>query len=199
MALPEVVLLATGTTSSGSSLWTPALIAAAIAAVVSLGTFALTARRGRVDRQRQVFAGAFEAVTAYREYPYIVRRRDPGKEADERVRISNALSTVQAQLNGYRARLKIEDAYVGDRYELLVAATRRVAGGLIKSEWGKPGAGADAQVHAADIDMAELAQYDLAYLQAVRDHLGPWWAPARRRLRREKNRATLPEDAARRR
>jgi hypothetical protein len=41
------------------------------------------------------------------------------------------------------------------------------------------GAGADAEVHAPGIDMSELDQYDKAYLEAVRDHLGPWWAPAR--------------------
>jgi hypothetical protein len=43
------------------------------------------------------------------------------------------LSAVQADIDVHRARLKIEDQYVGERYELLVKATRRVAGAIIKS------------------------------------------------------------------
>lgn len=198
--LPEAVMLAvTANSDTSTSIVTPAIVAAVIAGVISLGTFAWAGRRTRLDRQRQVFATAMEAITAYREYPYIVRRRDPdpAKAAEERVRISNDLSKVQASIALHGARLKIEDAYVGERYELLVLATKRVAGALIHKAWDEPGVGADPDVHAPHIDMSELDKYDKAYLQAVRDHLGPWWAPLRRKVRRDRNRATLPEDARR--
>jgi hypothetical protein len=47
----------------------------------------------------------------------------------------------------------------------------------------------DEVIHAPTwIDYSLLADYDRAYTQAVTDHLGPWWAPARRRLRRRKYR-----------
>src|SRR6266516_2205004 len=82
---------------STSSDWVaPAIVAAIVAAAVSLTTFALTGRRARLDRQRQLFADAFEAVTEYREYPYIVRRRSGDEPAKERTRISSDLSKVQA-------------------------------------------------------------------------------------------------------
>ena len=77
---------------------------------VSLATFFLSGRRARLDRQRQVFADAFEAVMEYREYPFIVRRRSPDEPAKERQRISGDLSRVQAKLNAFKARLLVEDA-----------------------------------------------------------------------------------------
>ena len=62
--------------SSSTSWWAPAIVAAIVAAAVSLTTFALAGRRARLDRQRQLFAEAFEAVMEYREYPFIVLRRN---------------------------------------------------------------------------------------------------------------------------
>src|SRR5438093_11643603 len=95
--------------SSTSSDWVaPAIVAAVVAAAVSLTTFALAGRRARLDRQRQLFAEAFEAVSEYREYPFIVRRRRKDALAEERARISSELSRVQAKLNSYRARLRVE-------------------------------------------------------------------------------------------
>ena len=143
----------------------------------------------RSRRIQQNFATAFEAITAYREYLYIVRRRDPATDtaAEERVRISGDLSNVQANIELHRARLKIEDEYVGLRYEQLVKETKRVPGGLIRKAWNEPGVGADSDIHAPHIDMSELDTYDNAYLVAVRDHLGPWWAPLRRRARRHRS------------
>jgi hypothetical protein len=171
------------TASSSTSWWAPAIVAAIVAAAVSLTTFALAGRRARLDRQRQVFAEAFEAVMDYREYPFIVLRRSKDEPANERARISGDLSTVQAKLNGFKARLRVEAPYVGERYAELVAATRRFAGPMITQAWTMEPVEDDTQMHNPGWDFGELDAYDYAYLRAVADHLGWIYAPVRRKLR----------------
>jgi hypothetical protein len=146
--------------SSSTSWWAPAIVAATVAAAVSLTTFALAGRRARLDRQRQVFGEAFEAVMEYRENPFIVLRRSRDEPAKERARISGDLSTVQAKLNGFRARLRVEAPYVGDRYAELVIATRRVAGPMITHAWNTEPVEDDTQVHNPGWDFSELDTYD---------------------------------------
>jgi hypothetical protein len=87
----------------GVSLLGSAVVAAAIAAVVSLVTLAWNARRDRQDRQRRVFADAFEACILYREFPFIVRRRNADDLAPERARITLDLSRLQARLDSGKA------------------------------------------------------------------------------------------------
>jgi hypothetical protein len=113
MSLTATLFLAASGGGSNNSLWAPAIVAAIVAAAVSLTTFGLTARRTRLDRQRQVFGDAFEAVMYYREYPFIVRRRNPNEPEKERQRLSGELSRVQARMNSYKARLLVEDPEIG--------------------------------------------------------------------------------------
>jgi hypothetical protein len=181
-----VTSLLAETNEGGAGWWESAIVAAIVAAAVSLMTFGLTGRRARVDRQRQVFADAFEAVMEYREYPFIVRRRDPGEPAKERQRISGDLSKVQARLNGYKARLLVEDLRVGNVYTNLVNETRRIAGAMIKDGWNDPPVADDAGIHAPKLDFSELRVPDNAYLQAVADHLS-WFPWVRRKWRLRKS------------
>jgi len=182
------LILAAGTSgkavsSGGSSAWvTPTIVIAVVSLAVSLWTFFLTGRRSRVDRQRQVFADAMDAVMTYREYPFIVFRRNADDLASERRRISADLSELQAKLNGFRGRLKVEDRYVGERFAELLGATRRIAGPMIAEAWNGEPASADENVHNPGFDLTPLNVYDQLYLQAVADHLGLLWAPLRRRL-----------------
>jgi hypothetical protein len=172
--------------SSTTSWWAPAIVAAIVAAAVSLITFVLAGRRARLDRQRQVFADAFSAVMTYREYPFIVRRRNKDLLTSERQRISSELSAVQADLNAFKARLRVEAPYVGECYAALVDETRRIAGRFITEAWDSPPAADDARVHNPGWDFGALMAYDDAYLRAVADHLGWVYAPLRRKLRRSK-------------
>lgn len=175
MSLTTTLLLAAGTNSSGggnnNSLWAPAIVAAIVAAAVSLTTFALTARRQRQDRQRQVFGDAFEAVMDYREYPFIVRRRNPNEPEAERQRLSGELSRVQARMNAYKARLLVEDPEIGKLYKDLVKQTRLHAGAHIKSAWDNEPVSADQEMHAPKYDYSQLDKHDDAYLRAVAEHL----------------------------
>jgi hypothetical protein len=182
--LSTVILAAAESSTSSSNWWAPAIVAAIVAAAVSLTTFALAGRRARLDRQRQVFADALGAVMTYREYPFIVFRRNPDEPAKERQRISVSLSELQARLNGFRGRLRVEDACVGARYAELLAATRRVAGPMITDAWNRDPAPADNSIHDPGWDLSELDAYDDAFLRAVADHLGWIPAPLRRTVRR---------------
>lgn len=169
---------AAGSSSADSSLVAPAIVAAIVAGAVSLMTFMLAGRRARLERQRQVFAHAFEAVMEYREYPFIVRRRNPDEGAEERRRISGDLSGVQARMNAFKARLLVEDPYIGRSYTELVKQTRQVAGAMIKAAWENAPVSADEDMHAPPYDFSDLDEYDNRYLRAVAQHLSwfPWWA-----------------------
>jgi len=162
----------------------PTIVLSTLALVVSVATFFVAGRRARLDRQRQVFGDAFAAVMTYREYPFIVRRRNPDEVSKERQRISTDLSDLQAKLIGFKGTLRVEDKYVGERYVELVHATRRVAGALIKEAWNTEPVRKDFLVHNPSWDFSELDKYDEAYLRAVADHLGWMYAPLRRKLRR---------------
>jgi hypothetical protein len=156
--------------SSGVSLLQSAVVAALVAAAVSLTTLWVTERRTRQDRQRQLFAEAFEACIAYREFAYIVRRR-ANDSAEERVRISGALSGVQQRLRAAEARLRVEAPRVAVLYSLLIASTRRVAGVQIKRGWEMAPLALEETGNIIDVDFSSLAGDEDAYLRAVRDHL----------------------------
>jgi hypothetical protein len=191
----SLALLAPTVASSGWA--TPSLVISILALVISLGTFFLAGRRARLDRQRQVFADAFEVVMEYREYPYMVRRRSPDEPAKERQRLAGELGRVQARLNAFKARLLVEDPYIGRRYAELVKKTRDVAGAMIKAAWDNPPVSADEEMHAPKYDFSELDAPDNDYLRAVADHLGWMSAPLRRRLR-ERRRQEVAQDSVQR-
>jgi hypothetical protein len=190
LSVPNLILAAEAaeSTSGDASLLAPAIVAAIVAGVVSLMTFMLAGRRARLDRQRQVFADAFEAVMEYREYPFIVRRRSPDEPAEERRRISGELSRVQARMDAFKARLLVEDPYIGRCYTELVKKTRQVAGAMIKSAWDNDPVSLDAEMHAPLYDFSALDEYDNRFLRAVARHIS--WLPSR--ARRSEEMADVP-------
>ena len=188
----SVLIFASAQQTAESSWLVPAITAAIVAAAVSLTTFALSGRRARLDRQRQVFADAFEAVMEYREYPFIVRRRSKDEQAKERVRISSVLSSVQARLNGFKARLRVEAPEVAKQYATLVAETRRIAGPMISEAWNMEPVEVDSGIHNPGWDFSGLDEADHAYLQAVADHLGWVHAPLRRKVRDWRGNSEVP-------
>lgn len=164
-------------TDTDTTLLTSAVVAAGVSGLVTLANFAFGGRRARKDRQRQVFGDAFGAVAAYREYPYIVRRRDMEAEAAERVRISTGLSDVQQRLTQYRASLRVEAPRVAKPYGVLVVETRKLAGRYISDAWHRAAPKSDDEVSVRDVDLSALDVLDDEYLLAVSDHLSllPWW------------------------
>jgi hypothetical protein len=159
------------------------VVAALVAAVVSLVTLAASGRRARQDRQRQLFADAFEACIEYREFAYIVRRRRDDS-VDEVARITGAMNGVQTRLRSLEARLRVEAPRVGAAFSKLVAKTRDVAGSQIRAGWESDPVSPDRTGRIEDVDFAPLASTEAEFLDAARDHLAilPWWIrlPVRR-------------------
>jgi hypothetical protein len=146
------------------------VVAAVVAGVVSLAATVAAGRRARLDRQRQLFATAFEACASYKEFPFIVRRRserDPG----ERARITAELAAVQRQLSTSLALIQVEAPKVAEKYETLVRQLREVAGGEIRRSWELPPIPANAAQSIEGIDLSTLDPYEKAYLEQVRKHL----------------------------
>jgi hypothetical protein len=192
-AISQTFLVAAEVLGAQSSWVAPTIVVALLALGVSLGTFFLAGRRARVDRQRQIFAEAFEVVMEYREYPFIVRRRDGNEPAKERQRISADLSKVQARMNAFKARLLVEDPHIGRKYTELVAKTREVAGAMIRDAWNQRAVAADDEIHApVTYDFRAIGPADSAYLRAVADHLRWLPAGAARKLRERRQNRDLP-------
>jgi hypothetical protein len=156
---------------------TATVIGAIVTGLVALMVLAVNGRRARQDRQRQLLAQVLADVTAYMEFPYIVRRRRGDEPAAERARISDAISDVQRRLRHNQAVLRVEAPRLAAHYEALVAETRRVAGAAIRAGWDIDPITDDGQMHVTDVDLGEIVPFEDAYVTAVRDHLGvaPWW------------------------
>jgi hypothetical protein len=149
--------------------WESALVAAAVAAAVSLATLWWNSRQARLDRQRELLAEAFAAIANYREFAFIVRRRDP--TGTDRSAIHRDLSKIQAALHNHMALLRVEAPAVAESYSTLVHQTRQIAGAEISKAWDLPPAQDDQDMHVRDVDLAPLTPYETAYLNAVQRHL----------------------------
>lgn len=154
----------------------PILIAALVAALISLIGYWQNARSTRRDRQCRLFGEAYGAVMEYREYPFIVRRRSSDAELGE---IVSRLSKVQSQLNKFIGILTIESKPVGDSYADLVQETRRIAGAQIASGWDLPVRLPGSSMSVTDVDLSELKPADEKFIKAVQNHLA--FSPVRSR------------------
>lgn len=164
---------------------------ALIGGTASLIVFALTALvasvKDRDNRRRDIYARAFQSIAAYKEFPYVVRRRRGGDlsvAADERARISEDLRKVQEDLSYFSAWMGTESPRVAASYRGLVAETRRVAGQQIHTAWSEAPVAADNGMNMPDLGLSELQPWEQAFLSAASDHvsIAPWrrWRPGAR-------------------
>ncbi len=118
---------------------TTLLSGAVIAALISvLGNYFFAVRKTREEtreRLRALFAEAYATYAAYREYPYVIRRRNAEIPAEERTRISELVRATQERLNYYLAATAAESDVVGAAYATLIAKTRELAGAAMKDAW----------------------------------------------------------------
>jgi hypothetical protein len=150
------------------------LIAAAIAAGVSLVALWRNGLRQERSRRRHHFAEALAAVVAYQEFPYAIRRRRHDCRGEERVRLSEALRDVQERLAFHQAWVELEaDPETAEAYRNFVGATRRVAGGYMHQAWDSKPTSRDDQMNIDDIDYSELQPLQQTYLEAVAAELSP--------------------------
>ena len=170
---------------ASAGFWTVFPIVAA--AVVSIGTaiagvvtWFVNGVRGERTRLQKLYADAYSAVISYQEFPYVIRRRrapTPGHEeigGEERLRISDALHTVQQALNNYLAQISTESTAVSTKYAALVHETRRTAGTYMHEAWDAPPLDNDPGMNIAGIDYSHLTRPQDEYLDATRKDMTFW-------------------------
>jgi hypothetical protein len=151
----------------------PAVVAAVVSAAVSFAMLWFTARREDRRHRRELFAEAYAAYSAYREFPYVVRRRRHDQPEGERQRISGELRAVQERLSFFLAWTRVEDPEVGDAFATLVGQLRSVAGVAISDAWRMPAIIDDEEMNIGDIDLSGLAEAESTYLDALGRRVRP--------------------------
>lgn len=175
-----MILAATAEPSLLVTVGLPALVSLVTTLLVSGVGWWWTLRQRRRAEQARLYADAYTAVRAYKEFPYVVRRRNAEDPAGERLRISEALRTIQQDLAFHAAWITLHSPAVAQAFDALVSETRRVAGGLIQQAWTQPGIDVDADMNVPDIgpQLATLADVEEAFLTAVASEFGRSRAPA---------------------
>lgn len=150
-----------------------AVIAAVIGALVNTGLALRKSREEERARVRTVLAEAFEAVAAYKEFPYAIRRRRHDAAAEERVRLSEALREVQTRLTYYVAWIQAESDAVGKAYNDLVSELRKVAGAGCRDAWNTPAITRDQDMNIGPdkVDLSSLRPFEEAYIKAADAHV----------------------------
>lgn len=158
-----------------SAVLAPAVVAAVVSGVIALGGGWYKAVREDRERRRKMFADAYAAYVAYREFPFVIRRRRADKQADERARIAEEMRRAQQDLGYYIAWTKIESTEVGEAYSRLVAGARRTAGRAMNRAWAESRpVSADPEMNITNINLEGCNDLEDAYLAAVRAHLRFW-------------------------
>lgn len=157
------------------------ILAALIAATVNVMLARRKSREEERARLRDRFAQAYGAYAEYCEFAYAIRRRRHDDPSAERVRISEELRKVQAELSAHEAWVKLESETVGTAYTKLIQQMRKIAGGAMRQAWIDEPATSDADVNVPPetVDLSPLRPYETAYMDAVAAHLralAPWWS-----------------------
>ena len=130
-------------------------------------------REEECSRQRTAFADALRAIAQYKEMPYAIRRRDKTNLPSERVRLSEVVRTIQADLTYHQTWIRSESESVGKAYDALVTETRKVAGIAMRDAWIAKPIVRDDQMNIGPelVDLRSLTPFEKAYTQAVSEHL----------------------------
>lgn len=158
-----------------------AFLAALITAAITIWLARRKTREEERNRLRAAFAEAFAAYQAYKEFPYAIRRRRVDAPGEERVRLSEALRSVQADLAYHSAWIVIESEQVGKAFAELIKQVRATAGTAMHEAWNAPANNTDSAMNIPPslVDLGELTNHETVYIDAVRAHLrrlAPWWS-----------------------
>ena len=158
-----------------------AFLAALVTASINIWLARRTSREEERNRVRTAFAEAFAAYSAYKEFPYAIRRRRADAPGNERVRLSEELRKIQADLAYHLAWTATESKVVGHAYAELVQEMRATAGTAMHEAWAAGPTDADdaMNIPLSVIDLRSLASHEHAYMDTVQGHLrrlAPWWA-----------------------
>jgi len=182
--MTELVLLPAAAAGSTDPWWadliSSALLAAAVAAFVSVYLARRRSRAEELARIRLLMAEALQAVADCKEFPYAIRRRRHDAAAEERVRISDELRQVQARLSYYAAWMRTEDQSLGRSYGKLVAKVREVAGGACRDAWNAEPITTDAEMNipAELVDLSTITTLEDAFFIDAKNfvrNFNRWW------------------------
>lgn len=151
------------------------LIVAAIAFTGVMIKLWWDARSARRERLRELYAGGWAAVQAYKEMAFAIRRRNIDDRPGERVRLSEAMREIQKDISYYEALIGRErSGRVAAEYRILVTKTREIAGGIIRRSWNEEPITSDSQMHSPEIaaEVGPLKAFEDGYMNAVADELG---------------------------
>lgn len=156
-----------------SATFLAAVITASIGATVTISIARKKSSEEERSRRRTVYAEAFQAVAAYKELPYAIRRRRHDEPERERIRLSEEARKVQERLSYYRAWTQAESKAVGDAYAYLVTEVRRVAGGACNQAWTDAPITSDASMNisTALINLSGITPLEDAYTAAAQKDL----------------------------
>jgi hypothetical protein len=176
---PSMASTATAAVLSGAVV--AALLTAAVTACLAVWAARRKSREEERARQRDLFAGAYEAYAAYKEMPYAVRRRRHDDPAAERIRLSEAVREIQGRLTYHEAWIAAESETVSSAYNALVRELRKIAGGAMHDAWLAEPVDNDAAMNISPklVDLSPLGPLEREFAGAVRAHLAaiaPWWA-----------------------
>jgi len=162
------------TTNWNDTVLVGAAVTGAASILAFVGSVVADGRRRRIHRQRREYSRAFAAVAAYREFPYVIRRRRASDPEGERVRISTELRRVQQDLSQHLAWLRTESTRVANAYAHLVETTRAATGRAMQEAWEADPISTDQAMNLGDLGIPNTAAPEDAYLTAVCDHLSIW-------------------------
>lgn len=154
-----------------------AFLGAVITAVVGAIVNSVIARKRFLEeertRVRATYAEAFEAVAAYKELPYAIRRRRHDQPEAERIRLSEEARQIQQRLSYYRAWTQAESLEVGQAYAVLVAQLRATAGAACNQAWIDAPVRSDVEMNipSDQVDLRPITAYEDAYITAVASDL----------------------------
>lgn len=165
------------TTAVTAAVLSATFLAAVVIAVVGAIVNSVIARKKFLeeerDRVRAAYAEAFEAVAAYKELPYAIRRRRYDQAESERIRLSEDMRKTQQKLSYYRAWTQAESAKVGQAYATLVAHLRAAAGAACNQAWSDGPIRSDPEMNIPmdKVDLRSITAHEDAFIAAVADDL----------------------------
>lgn len=162
-----------------------ACIAAAVSLVGVMVGLWVNGDRAERQRRRELHARALEAVLAYGEMPFMIRRRrsEDDVRSSERVRLSDHFSAVKAEIAACQVLLAADgDERVSLGYDSLVQVARSSVGAEARSAWQEPPIETDAGMNmGALFDRLVDFRREVAVFEQI---LGRATVPRRKRLRR---------------
>lgn len=154
--------------------------------VAGLVTAFLTGLRGAATTRRDGYAAAIEALVAWAEFPYRVRRRTDDKAETLRA-LAELGHDVQERLARHRSWVAAESAAVGGEFDAVIGQVRADVGTATAAAWKAPPVTAAAEMNVGQLycpdvtDSLDRLQRAVRWRFGIR-RIGPsWWVSWRLR------------------